>query len=118
MADTKRKSKTLRRYSYTPEPTIAVELEPVEHWNQARGDRKFKVYYAGVLLGTIESGEGQRSRHLFGNVAHFYKTRTFWYAEEYTEPGASHYGNTYSIKFDSQAEAIRSLIGNYERSPK
>lgn len=103
-----RKIKNLRRYSYDPTSTVTVELEEHEHWNSQSGDRLFKVYAQdGTYIGEIESGEGQRSRHLFGNVAHFYKRRTYWY-----DAPAGSSGNRYGIKNESQAEAIRSLLSS------
>lgn len=118
-----RKTKTIRLYGWDPKSAITVEVEAIDHWNTNSGDRAFKVYHQRdtdtepVLLGEIESGEGQTSRHLFGNVASFGKPRTFWYSKS----AFLKHGYTYRTKHESQADAIRELIRdrNYvERSPK
>lgn len=111
------KDKKVRLYSWDANSTVTVQLEETEHWNAAGGDRKFKVYQDGELLGEIESGSGQKSRHLFGNVAHFYKERTFWHSKSaFVKDSYS-----YRLKHESQADAIRDLIRdrNYHaNSPK
>lgn len=111
-----RKQKKVRLYAWDPESAVTVQLEETEHWSE--GDRKFEVYAEdGTHLGSIESGSGQKSRPLFGNVAHFYKVRTFWYSKTaFGEPG-----NMYRFKHESQADAIRDLIRDrnyHERSPR
>lgn len=101
-----RKNKNVRIYSWDPASTVSVELEEVEHWNTSGGDRRFEVYHDGVKIGIIESGMHQASRHLFGNVAHFYKSRRKWFAK----PTGGGYGGMYSIDYESQSAAIRSLL--------
>lgn len=99
------KRKTIQRFSYSSEK-VTVLLEQVEHYNEAQGDRKFKVYDEhGTYLGTIESGMHRASRHLFGNVAHFYKERRKWF------PNGLYWNDC-----ESQAEAIRQVISDARQS--
>lgn len=103
MAETTRKIKNVRRHPWTPDEIVTVELEEVDHWDD--GEHAYNVYLDGEKIGGIKSGMHQSSRHLFGNVAHFYKSRRKWFIE-------GRY--SYSIAYESQAEAIRSLVRDHE----
>lgn len=55
----------------------------------------------GQYLGAVEQYEHSSSRHLFGNVAHYYEARMKWFPQDRTQ-----------VEHESMADAIRTLVND------
>lgn len=106
------KVKKLRRNQWDEDSVVEVHLDPR---NTDPGHRSFDVYRPdGTILGIIWEYSGTLDTKIKGSrLVRRGKLRTFWSC---SEPGSN--SRNYWMYLESQADAIRSLISDYERGAR